>query len=72
VLYRRWKPPALTDLRSAVEHAEDQNQAIKTLTELTLQYGTRGWVDHVIDQAGPGLLQLSERVADLLERIQKY
>ncbi|ETN39110.1 uncharacterized protein HMPREF1541_05332 [Cyphellophora europaea CBS 101466] len=71
VFYRRWHPRDLSELRGVVTKAENQNASVHDLTELILQYGTRGWVDQVIDQAGPILLHRSEHTADVLERIQK-
>lgn len=72
VLYRRWHPSSVDELRDTIVQAEDKNSTAKTLTDLVTQYGTRGWVDHAIDNVGPELFDWLEYVADMLEMTQKY
>jgi hypothetical protein len=59
-------------MRGAVIHSENQDEQVNTLTQLILQYGTRGWVDEAIKEAGPVLLRFTEETADLLEKIQNF
>lgn len=72
IVHRRWHPPDLTGLRTAVLRSEDRDETVRTLAELILQHGNRGWVDHLVAQTGPDVLRLTERVADLLEQIQNF
>ncbi|KPI44925.1 uncharacterized protein AB675_2286 [Cyphellophora attinorum] len=72
VVYRRYHIPGLDQMRGAVVHSEDQDEQVNTLTQLILQYGTRGWVDEAIKEAGPVLLRFTEETADLLEKIQNF
>ncbi|OCT49723.1 hypothetical protein CLCR_07234 [Cladophialophora carrionii] len=72
VLYRRWHPPTLTKMREATVHSEDQDAIAQNLGELITQYGTRGWVDRVIQEAGPAVFDWLERLADILERTQNF
>ncbi|EXJ61719.1 hypothetical protein A1O7_02148 [Cladophialophora yegresii CBS 114405] len=72
VLYRRWHPPTLRQMRKATAHSEDQDSIAQNLGELITQYGTRGWVDRVIEQAGPAVFDWLERLADILEMTQNF
>ncbi|KIV80312.1 hypothetical protein PV11_07823 [Exophiala sideris] len=71
-LYRRWHPPTLSERRKTLAHSEDRDAIAQDLVELVTQYGTRGWVDHSIDLAGPVLFDSMERAADILETLRNF
>jgi hypothetical protein len=71
VLHRRWNPPQMDQMEKAIRRSEDQGTTAQTLTDLITKYGTRGWVDHAMDQTGPTLFYYLERTADVLEMVQK-
>lgn len=72
VLYRRWHPRRVEDIRAEVAATEHKEAKANSLSQLILKHGTRGWVDEVIDQAGPVLLRNTEQAAAVLERLQKF
>ncbi|KIW70013.1 hypothetical protein PV04_02324 [Phialophora macrospora] len=72
VLYRRWHPPTLEKMRETAVHAENQDATVQNLGDLITQYGTRGWIDHTIEQVGPAAFELMERFADVLEMTQNF
>lgn len=72
VLYRRWHPRQVSDIRAEVATTEDKETKADSLSQLILKYGTQGWVDEMIDQAGPMLLHNTEQAAAVLERLQKF
>ena len=59
-------------MREAVADTEDKKVKAYTLTQLILKYGTRGWVDQLVDQAGPILLRNTNQIAAILERMQRF
>lgn len=61
----------MDQMREAVADIEDKKVKAYTLTQLILKYGTRGWVDQLIDQAGPVLLRNTNQIAAILERMQR-
>lgn len=72
VLYRRSHPPTIQDMHNVIAAAEDKALKAYTLTELIIKHGTKGWVNTIIDEAGPVLLHNTEQVAATLERLQKF
>lgn len=70
-IYRRWYPPDIENMRKMITHSESKDNTAQDLIELVTQYGDRGWVDHVIDKAGPAIFDWLERGADILEIMQK-
>lgn len=71
-LWRRYHPPDVEQMRQRIEHSENKDNTAKDLIELVTQYGLRGWVDRVIDIAGPTIFDRLERGADLLETMQNF
>lgn len=59
-------------MRDTIIHSEDSDELAKNLTELVTQYGTRGYVDRVIELVGPAAFDWLERAADILEMGRKY
>jgi hypothetical protein len=59
-------------MRETAVHAENQDATTQNLGDLITQYGMRGWVDRVIELAGPAVFEGLERLADVLEMAQKY
>jgi hypothetical protein len=52
--------------------SEDKTRQAEDLSELITKYGTHGWIDRLVEMAGPMLLYHCESLADALEMIQKY
>jgi hypothetical protein len=71
VLHRRWNPLSTEQLADTIVHAEDPTNIAQSLTELAIQYGTRGWVDRALENVGPDLLDWLERLADMFEMLRK-
>lgn len=71
VLYRRWHPPPMQEMHDTIRATEDKSIKAQTLSQLILKHGTRGWVDKMIEEAGPLLLHNVEQAAATLERLQK-
>ncbi|KAK5082379.1 hypothetical protein LTR05_007526 [Lithohypha guttulata] len=71
-LYRGWRIPGIDQMRDTIIHSEDSDELAKNLTELVTQYGTRGYVDRVIELVGPAAFDWLERAADILEMGRKY
>ena len=55
----------------SVTISEDKDQTPRHLSELVIQYGTQGWIDHAIDRVGPALFVKLDHVADIFEMVQK-
>lgn len=72
VLYRRWHPSTVDEIRDTLAQSENKDGTAKSLTDLVTQYGTSGWVDRAIDNVGPELFDWLEYVADMLEMTQKF
>lgn len=58
-------------MKEILSKAEDKDGTAESLTELVIQYGTRGWVDRAIDNVGPELSDWLEYTADMLEMTRK-
>lgn len=59
-------------MRERLVRSEDKTQQTQNLAELITKYGAHGWMDKMMEVAGPGLLYYCESLADLLDVIQKY
>lgn len=71
VLYRHLCPPTIGDMHPQLVQSEDKTRQAEDLSELITKHGPRGWVDRLVEMAGPMLLYHSESLADTLEIIQK-
>jgi hypothetical protein len=71
VLKARYYPPTIPALRKKLERSEDASQTAQDLSELIEQHGTRGWVDALIQNAGPTVQLLLEDLADFMEIAKK-
>lgn len=68
----RFYPPTIPDLRNKLERSEDTERQAQDLSELIEQHGARGWVDALIQKAGPTMQLQLEDLADLMEVLTKY
>ena len=71
VLKARYYPPTIPSLREKLERSEDASQTAQDLIELIEQHGARGWVDALVQKAGPTVQLLLEDMADFLEIAKK-
>ena len=71
VLKARYYPPDIASLRKKLERSEDASQTAQDLIELIEQHGTQGWVDALIQKAGPTVQLLLEDMADFMEIAKK-
>ena len=58
--------------REDVERSETSDKQAQNLAELIERHGTRGWVDALLDKAGPILMMQMEDAANLFERVQNF
>ncbi|OQV06013.1 hypothetical protein CLAIMM_10656 [Cladophialophora immunda] len=72
VSYRRLCPPTIEEMHTRLARAEDTEQNAQNLSDLIVKYGVRGWVDRIIETAGPVLLHNCESLADMLEIMQNF
>ena len=72
IVKTRYYPPPIAALRQKLERSEDSSQPAQDLSELIEQYGARGWVDAMIQKAGPTIQLLLEDLADYMEITKKY
>ena len=72
MLKARYYPPTVPELRKKLERSEDAAQTAQDLSELIEQHGTRGWVDALIEKAGPTMQLQLEDTADFMEITKKY
>ena len=68
----RFYPPTIPDLRNKLERSENTERVPQDLMELIEQHGARGWVDALIEKAGPTVQLHLEDSADLMEVLTKY
>ena len=61
----------MEQLRTKLLRAEDKELPAENLTEFIIQHGTHGWVDRLVETAGPTMLYQCEQIADMLEVLQK-
>ena len=71
VLQRRFFPPTIEDLEQELERAEDRDATPTDLSQHIDQYGGHGWVDPLVEKAGPMVLSHIEDLADFLEILRK-
>lgn len=71
MIKRRYYPPTIEELREEIERSEHQEMTALNISQLIEQHGTHGWVDAVIDEAGPFLLAQLEDLANFFEVIWK-
>ncbi|KAK5393924.1 hypothetical protein LTR79_008868 [Exophiala xenobiotica] len=72
VIYRYLCPQTIEEMHLRLIQSEDKTRQAEDLSELITKYGTHGWIDRLIEMAGPMLLYHCESLADALEMIQKY
>ena len=70
-LRARLFPPTIPDLRKKLERSEDRERAAHDLSELIDQHGTHGWVEPLIEKAGPTMQLQLEDMANFMEIIKK-
>jgi hypothetical protein len=71
VLKRRYYPPTIPDMRENLERSEDKDATAADLPQFIEQHGGHGWVDAMIEKAGPAIQLQVEDVADVLEVLLK-
>ena len=71
VLKRHFYPRNIDSLREHLERTEDMDATPTNLTQHIDQHGGQGWVDPLIEKAGPTVLALIENLADSLEILRK-
>ena len=71
VLERRYFPPTIEDMQQELERAEDRDATPTDLSQHIDQYGGHGWVDPLVEKAGPVVLSHIEDLADFLEILRK-
>lgn len=67
----RFYPPTIPHLREKLERSEDPAKTALDIHELVEQHGTHGWVDALIEKAGPTVQLQLEDLGDLLEIVKK-
>ncbi|KAK5045714.1 hypothetical protein LTR84_009083 [Exophiala bonariae] len=67
VMFQKWYPTSIDELKESICKAENSDGTATNLTDLVIQYGTRGWVDRAIENVGPELSDWLEYTADILE-----
>ena len=70
-LKARYYPPTIGDLREKLERSEDSERTALDLSELIEQHGAHGWVDPLIEKAGPTMLLQLEDMANFMEILKK-
>ena len=70
-LKARYYPPTIGDLRKKLERSEDAERTALDLSELIEQHGAHGWVDPLIEKAGPTMLLQLTDLADFMEIVKK-
>ena len=70
-LRARFYPPTIPDLREKLERSEDTERTAQDLTELIEQHGPHGWVDPLIEKAGPTIQLQLEDLANFMEILKK-
>jgi len=71
VLKRRWFPPSIEELRDDLYRGENQEATARDLSELIDQQGTHGWVDSLIQKAGPSVMLHVDDMANFMEMLRK-
>ncbi len=71
-LKARYYPPTIRDLRETLERSEDAEKTALDLSELIEQHGAHGWVEPLIEKAGPTILLQLEDLANLMETLKNY
>lgn len=71
VVLRRFSPPTIEEMHRRLARSEDKDLDAEDLTELIVKHGTHGWVDRLIETAGPVLLCCAENLADFMETMNK-
>jgi len=71
VIRRKYFPPTIAELRENLELAEDKEAEAQDLSQLIDQHGAHGWVDPLIEKAGPTALLHMEDLANLMEMLRK-
>ena len=71
VLRRRYYPPPIPELREDLKLAEDKEAEAQDLSQLIDQHGAHGWVDPLIEKAGPTALLCMEDLANFMEMLRK-
>ncbi|KAK5208641.1 hypothetical protein LTR20_001424 [Exophiala xenobiotica] len=72
VIYRYLCPQTIEEMHLRLIQSEDKTRQAEDLSELITKYGTHGWIDRLIEMAGPMLLYHCESLADALEMIQNF
>ena len=71
-LRAHYYPPTIPQLREKLERSEDSSKTAQDIHELIEQHGTHGWIDALIEKAGPTVQLQLEDMADLLEVLKRY
>jgi hypothetical protein len=71
VIKRRYFPPTISELREDLKAAEDKETTAHDLSQLIDQHGAHGWVDPLIQKAGPTALLQMEDLANFMEVLRK-
>ena len=71
-LQNRYYPPSIPELRHKLERSEDKERQAQDISELIEQHGAHGWVNVLIDKAGPMVQMKMEDMANFLEVVRKY
>ncbi|KAK5199120.1 hypothetical protein LTR96_003510 [Exophiala xenobiotica] len=72
VIYRYLCPQTIEEMHLRLIQSEDKTRQAEDLSELITKYGTHGWIDRLVEMAGPMLLYHCESLADALEMIQNF
>lgn len=71
VVKRRYYHPTIEELRRDIETSEDTQFTALNIPQLIQQHGAHGWVDPLIEKAGPSLLSQTQDLANFLEVLRK-
>jgi hypothetical protein len=71
VVKRRVYHPTIDELRKDLGRSEDAELTAMNISQLIEQHGAHGWVDPLIEKAGPSVLSQLEDLANFLEVLRK-
>ena len=71
VVKRRYYHPTIEELRRDLERSEDAGFTALSIPQLIEQYGAQGWVDPLMEKAGPSLLCQLDDLANFMEVLRK-
>ncbi len=68
---RRYYHLTIEELRRDLERSEDTESTALNISQLIEQHGAHGWVDPLVEKAGPSILSQTQDLANFLEVLRK-